>query len=446
MSRSTVGAMPALPEPATDPDAPEPQLAVSSTDTPTQTLLVTLSGDDRPGVTRTLFAALADFPLVVLDVEQLVVRGRLVLAVLVGIDPDAGIHDPGNVLMRVRTAMRHVAAAVDMDVVTVPGAGEAVTRRPDRLEVTVLGSPLRPQAVTRVAMEIADRGGNIDRIRRIAAYPVTAIAFEGSGADVGDLRRALARSATTLGVDIAVQEPGLDRRGQHLIVMDVDSTVIQDEVIDLLADEAQVGDEVARITAAAMSGQVDFEASLRQRVALLAGLPVARLEAVRQRITLTPGARTLCRTLRRLGYRVCLVSGGFIDVIAPIAQDLEVDGVLANRLAIRDGRLTGELLGPVVDRVGKRRALESFADQFQIPMRRTIAIGDGANDVDMLEAAGLGIAFNGKAPARDAADAALSVPYLDSVLFLLGITREEIERADAEDAGSSAPDRLPVTS
>ena len=203
-------------------------------------------------------------------------------------------------------------------------------------------------------------------------------------------------------------------------------------MIDLLADEAGVGAEVATITAAAMGGAMDFETSLRMRVALLAGLPADRLDRVRQRVTLTPGARTLCRTLRRLGYRVCLVSGGFIDVIAPIATELDVDGVRANRLQVRDGLLTGQLVGPVIDRAEKRRALESFAEEFQIPMRRTIAVGDGANDVEMLEAAGLGIAFNGKAPARAAADAALSVPYLDSVLFLLGITREEIERADAD--------------
>ena len=383
-------------------------------------------------MTRTLFAALAEFPVVVLDIEQLVVRGQLVLAVLVGVAESVARGDADAVLGSVRSAMRQVAAAVDMDVLTVPGAGEGVARQRDRLEVTVLGSPLRPDAVMRVAAEIAERGGNIDRIRRIAAYPVTAVALEGSGADVTGLRRALAVVAPSLGVDIAVQEPGLDRRGQHLIVLDVDSTVIQDEVIDLLADEAGVGAEVATITAAAMGGAMDFETSLRMRVALLAGLPADRLDRVRQRVTLTPGARTLCRTLRRLGYRVCLVSGGFIDVIAPIAKELDVDGVRANRLQVRDGLLTGQLVGPVIDRAEKRRALESFAEEFQIPMRRTIAVGDGANDVEMLEAAGLGIAFNGKAPARAAADAALSVPYLDSVLFLLGITREEIERADAD--------------
>ncbi len=391
------------------------------------TLLITLTGNDRPGVTRRLFATLADHPVTVLDVEQLVVRGRLVLAVLVQVDGD------DDAVSAARTSVRHAAADLDMDVVTVPGAAEDDERRRNRIHVTVMGAPLAPAAIAEVAAQIADRGGNIDRIRRVASYPVTAIVFEGSGVSVADLRRPLATVAAAHGADIAVQEAGLDRRGQYLVVMDVDSTFIQDEVIDLLADEAGCGDEVARITARAMAGELDFEQSLRARAALLAGLPVAALDRVRERITLTPGARTLCRTLNRLGYRVALVSGGFTEIIAPIASDLGVDDVRANSLEVRDGMLTGQILGPVVDRIGKREALEHFAAAYQIPHRRTIAIGDGANDIDMLEAAGLGIAFNAKAAARAAADTAVNVPYLDSVLFLMGITREEIESADARE-------------
>ena len=392
-----------------------------------RTLLITLSGSDRPGVTRTLFATLEEHPVTVLDVEQLVVRGRLVLAVLVEVT------GPDDVMAAVRTAVRRAAAELDMDVQTVPGAAEDDERRRNRIHITLLGSPLTPGAVADAAAEIADRGGNIDRIRRIASYPVTAIEFQGSGVAVADLRRPLAAVAARHGADIAVQEAGLDRRGQYLVVMDVDSTFIQDEVIDLIADEAGVMPAVADITERAMAGELDFEQSLRARVALLAGLPEEALDRVRDRITLTPGARTLTRTLSRLGYRVALVSGGFTDIIAPIAADLGVTDVRANTLEIVDGRLTGSVTGPVIDRLGKRAALEAFARQYGIPTRRTIAIGDGANDVDMLEAAGLGIAFNAKAAARDAADTSVNVPYLDSVLFLIGITREEIESADARD-------------
>lgn len=399
-------------------------------------MLITLTGDDHPGVTAGLCEALAPFPLVIVDMEQIVVRGRLVLSVLVAIDPDHGERqDVGEVMANVRRAARQAAAAEDMDITTVPGAQESPFHRQQRLEVTVLGSPLKPEAVRQIATQIASHGGNIDRIRRIAAYPVTAVVFEGSGADLHDLRSALSVTARRAGVDIAVQEPGLDRRGQHLIVMDVDSTLITDEVIDELAVRAGVATQVAELTEQAMAGSLDFAASLRARVALLEGLPASVLDEVREALTLTPGARTLCRTLQRLGYRVCLVSGGFAEVIEPLAAELGVDGVQANRLEIVDGVLTGRLRGTILDRRGKREALEAFAEQFDVPLRRTIAIGDGANDVDMLEAAGLGVAFNGKEPARAAADAALSVPYLDSVLFLLGITREEVEEADARFPG-----------
>ena len=398
-----------------------------------RTLLITLSGNDRPGVTRTLFATLAAHRVSVLDVEQLVVRGRLVLAVLVEVTGD------DEEMAATRSAVRHAAADLDMDVVTVPGAAEDDERRRNRIHITLLGAPLTPGAIADAAAEIADRGGNIDRIRRIASYPVTAIEFQGSGVAVEALRRPLAAVAARHGADIAVQEASIDRRGQYLVVMDVDSTFIQDEVIDLLADEAGVMDQVAAITERAMAGELDFEQSLRARVALLAGLDVSALDRVRARITLTPGARTLCRTLSRLGYRIALVSGGFTDIIAPIAADLGVTDVRANTLEIVDGRLTGQVVGDVVDRMGKRTALEGFARQYEIPRRRTIAIGDGANDIDMLEAAGLGIAFNAKAPAQAAADTSVNVPYLDSVLFLIGITREEIESADARDGLDVSP-------
>ena len=401
-----------------------------------QTLLLTLSGTDRPGVTKTLFAALAAHPITVLDVEQLVVRGRLVLSALVNVETSGTGND--EIMSRIRQDIRSTAAALEMDVTTVPGALEDTVSRRDRVHVTILGAPLRPDAVSRIAEEIANRGGNIDRIRRIASYPVTAVVFEGSGAELQDLRRALVAAAAEVGVDIAVQESGLDRRGQHLVVIDVDSTLIQNEVIDLIAEHAGVGEQVAQITAQAMAGDLDFVAALRARVALLKGLPVSVLDEVRTRLKLTPGARTLCRTLNTLGYRVCLVSGGFAEVIMPLADELGIDDVRANHLGVRDGYLTGEVVGVIVDRQGKKAALEEFAAKYEIPMRRTIAIGDGANDVSMLEAAGLGVSFNGKAAAREAADAALSVPYLDSVLYLLGITREDIEGADAR-AGVVTP-------
>lgn len=400
-----------------------------------RTLLITLSGEDRPGVTRTLFAALSGYGVHVLDVEQIVVRGRLVLAVLVGVPDD------GADLAAAEAAAVKAGDALGMEVTTRLGAGEDSERRRHRIHVTIMGAPLTPAAVAEVTAVLAERGANIDRIRRIAPYPVTALEFQGSGQGVEALRRPLLEAAARHRADVAVQAAGLDRRGQHLVVMDVDSTFIQDEVIDLLAEEAGALEKVAAITERAMAGELDFAASLRERVAALAGLPADALERVRKRITPTPGARTLCRTLNRLGYRIALVSGGFTEIIAPIAADLGVTDVRANTLEIADGALTGRVVGPIIDREAKRIALEEFARQYDIPMRRTIAIGDGANDIDMLEAAGLGIAFNAKAAAREAADASVNVPYLDSVLFLMGITREEVESADEADGISPEESR-----
>jgi phosphoserine phosphatase len=394
----------------------------------TQTLLITLSGHDRPGVTKGLFTAL-DSSAIVLDIEQLVIRDRLVLTALVDLD--------SSLMSKTTSRVTSFAAELELDVSINPHLPQSASKR-HRIQITLLGAPLRPDAIKRVAEELTTHGANVDRIRRIATYPVTALLFEVSGASAANLRRALASAASETGVDIAVQDAGLDRRGQHLVVMDVDSTLIQNEVIDLLAAEAGVLDEVALITERAMSGEIDFAASLRERVSLLKGLPVNVIETVREKISLTPGARTLCRTLKTLGYRVCLVSGGFVEVIEPLAQELGIDRLRANRLGVHNGFLTGEVEGPIIDRVGKRRAMEEFAEEFAIPMRRTIAIGDGANDIDMLEAAGLGVAFNAKAAARAAADTAVNVPYLDSVLYLLGITRDDIEEAD-EQAGITTP-------
>jgi phosphoserine phosphatase len=387
------------------------------------TLLITLTGRDRPGVTSRLFASLARHPLTVLDIEQVVIRGRLVLGVLLGCDspPDlTGIH-------LVVTAL---ADDLDLEAEITAGPGDAPSRagqRRERLHVTILGSPLTPGAITAITGQIAASGANIDRIGRLARHPVTCIEMDVSGGDPVVLRSDLAQAAAAHGVDVAVQRGGLHRRAMRLIVMDVDSTLIQDEVIDLLAARAGCATEVAKVTAAAMAGQLDFAASLRERVALLAGLPAGVLDEVRESLRLTPGARTLISTLRRLGYKFGIVSGGFTQVIEPLAASLGIDYVAANVLTVADGKLTGSVSGPVVDRAGKADALRRFAALAGVPLSQTVAIGDGANDLDMIAAAGLGVAFNAKPVVRDAADTSLSFPHLDAVLYLLGIPRDEVE-------------------
>ena len=388
------------------------------------TLLITLTGRDRPGVTSRLFGALTGHELSVLDIEQVVIRGRLVLGVLCA---SAGPPD----LTAIHRKVSALAADLGLDAEITTGSPDAPRRR-GRLHVSLLGSPLSPEAINAIAGRIAASGANIDRITRLAQDPVTCVELDVSGADPATLRSALAQEAAHRHVDVAVQRGGLQRRAMRLIVMDVDSTLIQDEVIDLLADRAGCAAEVAKVTEATMRGELDFEASLRERVALLAGLNEDVLHGVRDALRLTPGARTLIRTLKRLGYRCGIVSGGFTEIIDPLAAELGIDYVAANVLQIADGKLTGQVAGPVIDRAGKAAALRRFAEQAGVPLSQTVAVGDGANDLDMIAAAGLGIAFNAKPVVRDAADTALSLPYLDTVLYLLGISSDEVEAADAE--------------
>jgi phosphoserine phosphatase len=397
-----------------------------------RTLLITVSGIDAPGLTSAIFEALAPSPVVVIDMEQLVVRGHLTLAIAVEIDPTVSDAKAPEVLESVRKDVRLAASDRNMEVTTRPVATLGVDHSPDKFQVIVMGAPLHPECISIVTSTIADHGGNLDRIHRIADYPVTAIRFEGSGVAPSGLRRPLAEVSARCQVDISVQDVALEARGQYLVVLDVDSTLIQEEVVDLLAELAGVGPQVSEITRAAMNGELDFAQSLMARVTLLAGSPASLLDQVREMVTLTPGARTLCRTLNRLGYRIVLVSGGFTNVIEPIAKDLGVSGFRANTLEVIDGKLTGSLVGPIIDREGKRQALIDFATEFDIPNRRTIAIGDGANDIDMISEAGLGVAFNAKLALRESADTTVNVPYLDSVLYLLGITRDEIVRSDRE--------------
>jgi phosphoserine phosphatase len=289
-----------------------------------------------------------------------------------------------------------------------------------------------------IAGRIADSGANIDRIERMARYPVTAIEMHVSGVDTEKLRSLLGPEAAQQSIDIAVQPANLTRRGMRLIVLDVDSTLVQGEVIEMVAAHAGCEDEVARVTDAAMRGEIDFERSLRDRVALLEGVDATALDEVYDALTLAPGARTMVRVLRRLGYRFAIVSGGFSQITDRLAAELGIHFARANELEIVDGVLTGRIVGDVVDRAGKAEALRHFAAEVGVPVGSVIAIGDGANDLDMLNAAGLGIAFNAKDVVRHAADTAVNVPYLDAIMYLLGISREEIEAADAE-AGFTTP-------
>ncbi|MEC3915238.1 phosphoserine phosphatase SerB [Nocardia sp. CDC160] len=401
---------------------------MSTSDT---TVLVTVTGPDKPGVTSVLLAALANNGVSLLDVEQVVIRGRLTLGVLVSCPTD-----PEALQDQLEDAMASIGMDVDVEI----GASAVSGAKLSTHAVVVLGSPVTARAFSAIARKLAAQRVNIDSIRGIADYPVTGlelmvtVASGGAEAET-ELRTALATVAAKESVDVAVERAGLARRAKRLIVFDVDSTLIQGEVIEMLAAHAGVEDEVRQVTEAAMRGEIDFSESLRQRVATLAGLDASVIDEVAEQIELTPGARTTIRTLRRLGFRCGVVSGGFRQVIEPLAHELELDFVQANTLEIRDGKLTGAVVGEIVDRAAKAVALRRFAAETGVAMEQTVAVGDGANDIDMLNAAGLGIAFNAKPALREVADAALSHPFLDAVLFILGVTRDEVEAADARDGG-----------
>jgi phosphoserine phosphatase len=385
--------------------------------------LILVSGVDSPGITEALFDALSPFAVTILDIEQVVIRGRLILTVLISLSP---AHSKA-----IESDLEECASTLGVDIATAFESSDHTTiaAKKSLLHVVVLSQSLKPIAINAIAAVIATDGGNIERINRTASYPVTAIELAVSGANLATLRSALASTGSELGVDIAVSPGGLMRFATKLVVMDVDSTLIQQEVIELLGAKAGVQSEIAKITEAAMRGELDFEASLRARVALLKGLPETVLSDVQSEITLTPGARTLIRTLKKLGHHIALVSGGFEPVIAPLAAELGIDHMRANNLAIADGKLTGALVGPVIDRAGKATALRDFAAEHNVDLEQTIAIGDGANDLDMIAIAGMGIAFNAKPAVKAAADSSVSAPYLDSVLYLMGISREEVEEA-----------------
>ena len=388
--------------------------------------LILISGVDAPGVTQALFAALNPFSITILDIEQVVIRGRLILTTLISLDPAHA--------QAIETDLLGATSKLGLDLAIDFSDQPKGESRNSNLHIVVLSENLRPGGIGALASKIAEQGGNIDRIHRTASYPLTAIEFEVSlNLDDDKLKivqRELAEIAQNSGIDIAVEQSGLVRRAKRIVLLDMDSTLIQQEVIDLLAERCGVGAEVAAITQAAMRGELDFTESLTARVKLLAGASAEILESVKTSITLTPGARTLIRTLHKLGHKVVVVSGGFLDVIEPLLKELEIDFYRANKLEITDGKLTGNVIGSIVDKNGKALALREFASAENVNLSQTIAIGDGANDLGMLELAGLGIAFNAKPAVRAAANSSINSPYLDSVLYLMGITRNEIEDAD----------------
>lgn len=305
---------------------------------------------------------------------------------------------------------------------------------PSTHAIVLLGQPLRAAVLRSVTTELAWLGAEVHTVRRLADYPVTALellvsAPGGAAATSIRLRAALRSVVADGGVDIAVEPIGPRRRANRMVVFDVDGTLLRGEVIDMLAASAGREREVSAITQSAMRGEIDFTKSLHRRVAALAGLPAIVLDEVAEQAKLTPGARATVQTLRQLGFPCGAISGGFSQVVQHIAAELSLDFFAANKLEIRDGQLTGKLVGNVIDQRAKAAALRHFSSCYGIPLAQCVAVGDGANDIDMLTTAGLGVAFNAKPALREIADVVLSYPFMDALLLVLGISAGEITAA-----------------
>ncbi len=381
--------------------------------------VVTASGPDKPGVSAAFFRVLSSHNIELVDAEQAIFSGRISLS--------AYIRVQASRLEALEQGLRNTLSIYAQSINVDLREEEATSRPRSTHVVVVLGRQLNATHMSAIAKELANLNVNIDRIRGLSTYPLNGlelyITIEGASDPV---RAMLARLATEQGVDIAIERSGLQRRSKRLICFDCDSTLITGEVIEMLAAHAGKEAEVAAVTERAMRGELDFEESLRERVAALAGLPESVIKETANDIRLTPGVRTTIRTLKRMGYRVAVVSGGFIQVLEDLAKELDLDYVRANTLEIEDGKLTGRVIGDVVDRKAKEMFLREFAADSGLSMRQTVAVGDGANDIDMISAAALGIAFNAKPALREVADTSVNHPYMDEILQILGIPMEEV--------------------
>jgi phosphoserine phosphatase len=392
-------------------------------------VLLTVTGPDRPGILAEICRALSAAQADLVDVQQVTISPLLVMALQVGlpVPPGQTSADPAEL---VPSELLRLALRLDLHLRVQPFVPATPSASPDHFyAVTCLAPVITPAALEIISTTLAQLGVNIERITRLTESSLKCLEFTvrtPCELDRSGLKRALFAVSNQVGVDIAVQPESLFRRSKRLIIMDVDSTLIQHEVIDELADLVGVKAEVAHITAEAMAGRIDFATALRRRVALLTGLEASRLEELSSRLELTPGAETLLGVLKKLGYKTGIVSGGFTFFTDRLRQHLNLDYALANTLEIKDGRLTGQLVGPVVDAVGKKNFLLEIAAREGIELAQTLAVGDGANDLLMLETAGLGVAFNAKPIVREAADLSISQPNLDVLLYLIGIREREL--------------------
>jgi phosphoserine phosphatase len=399
-------------------------------------ILINVSGRDKSGLTSEMTGIMAQYHLRILDIGQAVIHDHLTWGILVEVPSHA---DSSGVLKELLFRMHELDLQVSFKVISpeeyahwVEGKGKA------RYIVTLLSRSITAEQIARVSEITASYELNIDNITRLSGRRALDVdlsksqaciefSVRGTVTDLNRLRADFLRISSELNVDIAFQEDSMYRRNRRMVVFDMDSTLIEAEVIDELAKEAGVGEEVSAITEQAMRGEIDFTESFARRVALLEGLSEEVLDKVASRLKMTEGAERLISTLKRLGYKTAILSGGFTYFAKGLQDRLGIDYVFANELEIKNGKVTGKVTGQVVD--GKRKAalLEELAAKEKIGTQQVIAVGDGANDLPMLSKAGLGVAFRAKPLVKESARHSISNLGLDAVLYLIGFRDREAE-------------------
>ena len=397
-------------------------------------VLINVTGRDKPGLTSSLTAILARYQVNILDIGQAVIHDALSLGVLVEILPQ---DEPSPLLKDL--VFRAYELGVDIRFTPISAADYAHwvdQQESQRYIITVLGRQITAEHISRIAGVVSANDLNIDDITRLSArVPLKTeqrrqrgcieLAVRGLARDPNAMRAEFMRIAGELGIDIAFQEDTFYRRHRRLVAFDMDSTLIQQELIDELARAAGVGEEVARLTASAMRGELDFKESFRRRLALIRGLQVEVLEEIAAHLQLTEGAERLIAHLKLLGYKIAILSGGFTYFGRQLQQRLGIDYLCANELEIVDGRVSGQVQGEIVDGQRKAQLLAQIAKSEGIDLEQVIAVGDGANDLPMLNIAGLGIAFHAKPLVREGARQSISTVGLDGILYLMGIRDRE---------------------
>ncbi|MFZ5812316.1 MAG: phosphoserine phosphatase SerB [Thermodesulfobacteriota bacterium] len=395
-----------------------------------QIILIRITGDDKPGLTATLTGQLAGSRVDILDIGQAVIHDTLSLGILIRIPPES---ESAPIIKDLLFTAHELGVNLTFTPISperyekwVEAQGKA------RHIVTLLARAITAEQVAAIGHVIAENGLNIDVITRLSGRtPLTEssssrqacveFSVRGTPPDPAGIKGQFLAIAGRLGVDIAFQEDGAFRRNRRLVAFDMDSTLIAAEVIDELAKEAGVGGDVAAITESAMRGEIDFKQSLRKRLMLLRGLPASTLDAVAERIPMTDGAERLINNLKRFGYKIAIISGGFTYFGRRLKERLGIDFLFANELEIQDGRLTGNVVGDIVDAAKKAEILAGLAAREGLSLQQVIAVGDGANDLPMLNLAGLGIAFHAKPVVKQGAKQAISTLGLDSILYLIGM-------------------------